>query len=75
MCIRDSKIFGRVKFDRGLQPTYTDSVNPVFNDLSNQPQNEGQLNYTHVFSQNVVNNFIGSVLYYSACLLYTSRCV
>jgi hypothetical protein len=60
------KIFGRVKFDRGLQPTYTDSVNPVFNDLSNQPQNEGQLNYTHVFSQNVVNNFIGSVLYYSA---------
>ena len=26
------KIFGRVKFDRGVQPTYTDSVNPVFND-------------------------------------------
>jgi hypothetical protein len=60
------KIFGRVKFDRGVQPTYTDSVNPVFNDNSVQPQNEGQLNYTHVFSQNVVNNFIGSVLYYSA---------
>lgn len=60
------KIFGRVKFDRGLQPTYTDSVNPVFNDSSNQPQDEGQLNYTHIFSPNVVNNFIGSVLYYSA---------
>jgi hypothetical protein len=60
------KIFGRVKFDRGLQPTYTDSVNPVFNDSSNQPQNEGQLNYTHLFSPNVVNNFIGSVLYYAA---------
>jgi hypothetical protein len=60
------KIFGRVKFDRGLQPTYTDSFNPIFNDSSNQPQNEGQLNYTHVFSPNVVNNFIGSVLYYSA---------
>src|SRR6202161_1678882 len=60
------KIFGRVKFDRGLQPTYTDSINPVFNDSSNQPQNEGQLNYTHLFSPNVVNNFIGSVLYYAA---------
>ncbi|MGH9683048.1 MAG: carboxypeptidase regulatory-like domain-containing protein [Candidatus Acidiferrales bacterium] len=60
------KIFGRVKFDRGVQPTYTDAINPVFNDESIQPQDEGQLNYTHVFSPNVVNNFIGSVLYYSA---------
>jgi Carboxypeptidase regulatory-like domain len=60
------KIFGRVKFDRGTQPTYTDSINPIFNDESIQPQDEGQLNYTHVFSPNVVNNFIGSVLYYSA---------
>jgi len=62
----NDKIFGRVKFDRGLQPTYTDSVNPAFNDSSNQPQDEGQLNYTHLFSPNVVNNFIGSVLYYAA---------
>src|SRR6267154_2918793 len=60
------KLFGRVKFDRGNQPTYTDPINPVFNIQSNQPQNEGQLNYTHVFSPRVVNNFIGSVLYYSA---------
>jgi len=60
------KIFGRVKFDRGNQPTYTDPINPVFNIQSNQPQNEGQLNYTHVFNPRVVNNFIGSVLYYSA---------
>jgi hypothetical protein len=60
------KIFGRVKFDRGNQPTYTDPINPAFNIASNQPQDEGQLNYTHVFSPRVVNNFIGSVLYYSA---------
>jgi hypothetical protein len=60
------KIFGRVKFDRGNQPTYTDPIDPVFNIQSNQPQDEGQLNYTHVFSPRVVNNFIGSVLYYSA---------
>jgi hypothetical protein len=60
------KIFGRVKFDRGVQPTYTDVINPTFNTSSTQPQNEGQLNYTHVFSPTIVNNFIGSVLYYSA---------
>jgi len=63
---QNDKIFGRVKFDRGNQPTYTDPINPVFNIQSNQPQNEGQLNYTHVFNPRVVNNFIGSVLYYSA---------
>jgi hypothetical protein len=62
----NNKIFGRVKFDRGQQPTYTDLINPAFDTFSKQPQDEGQLNYTHVFTPNVVNNFIGSVLYYSA---------
>jgi Carboxypeptidase regulatory-like domain/TonB-dependent Receptor Plug Domain len=62
----NNKIFGRTKFDRGTQPTYTDFINPVFNIHSIQPQDEGQLNYTHVFSPNVVNNLVGSVLWYSA---------
>jgi len=61
-----NQLFGRFKVDRGTQPTYTDSINPTFNDQSIQPQDEGQLNYTHVFSPNMVNNFIGSVLWYSA---------
>jgi hypothetical protein len=65
--ISDSdQIFGRMRFDRGVQPTYTDSINPIFDTNSTQPQNEGQLNYTHIFSPTVVNDFIGSVLYYSA---------
>jgi hypothetical protein len=65
--INDSnKLFGRVRFDRGQQPTYTDLINPAFDTFSTQPQDEGQLNYTHVFTPNIVNNFIGSVLYYSA---------
>jgi hypothetical protein len=62
----NNKIFGRAKFDRGTQPTYTDPVNPVFNIHSIQPQDEGQLNYTHVFSPSMVNNIVGSVLWYSA---------
>jgi len=60
------KLFGRYKHDQGTQPTYTDPINSIFNTVSKQPQNEGQLNYTHTFNPNLVNNFIGSVLYYSA---------
>src|SRR5580704_11818258 len=62
----NDKIFGRVRFDRGVQPTYTDPINTAFNNSSTQPQNEGQLNYTHIFSPTVVNNFIFSDVYYSA---------
>src|SRR5260370_32021406 len=61
-----NKIFGRVKFDRGTQPTYADPINPAFNAISHQPRDEGQLNYTHIFNPSVVNNFIFSDLYYSA---------
>jgi hypothetical protein len=60
------KLFFRFKVDRGSQPTYTDPINPAFNALSIQPENDGQLNYTHVFSGNVVNNFVASLLYYKA---------
>lgn len=63
---QNDRFNGRLKFDRGLQPTYTDAVNPIFNTYSNQPQEEGQLNHTHIFSPTITNNFIGSVLYYSA---------
>jgi len=55
-----------VKFDRGVQPTYTDTINSTFNLTSVQPQDEGQLNYTHIFSPTVVNNFVVSTLFYSA---------
>jgi len=62
----NDKIYARFKTDHGLQPTYTDPINPVFDNNSSQPQYEGQLNYTHIFSPNVVNNFLGSLLWYSA---------
>ena len=62
----NNKIYGRTRFDRGTQPTYTDPVSPVMNIHSVQPQDEGQINFTHIFSPNVVNNIVGSVLWYSA---------
>jgi outer membrane receptor protein involved in Fe transport len=60
------KLFGRVKVDRGTQPTYADPINPAFNAISHQPQDEGQLNYTHIFSPTMTNNAVFSYLYYSA---------
>ena len=60
------KIFFRFKIDRGSQPTYTDPINPAFNALSIQPEDDGQINFTHVVSPNVVNNFVASLLYYKA---------
>jgi Carboxypeptidase regulatory-like domain/TonB-dependent Receptor Plug Domain len=63
---QNDRFSGRLKFDRGTQPTYTDAINPVFNTYSKQPQEEGQLNHTHIFTPNITNSFIGAVLYYSA---------
>jgi outer membrane receptor protein involved in Fe transport len=52
--------------DHGVQATFTDPINPVFNAESNQPQYEGQFNETHSFSNNAVNQFILSGSWYSA---------
>ena len=52
--------------DHGLQATYTDPLNPAFNAQSVQPQYEGQLNETHSFSGNAVNQFILAGSWYSA---------
>ncbi len=60
------KLFGQFGTDHGLQATYTDPINPIFNAQSNQPQYQGQLQETHVFSPETVNQFNTSFLWYSA---------
>lgn len=60
------KVFFRYKQDEGIQPTYTDPINKVFNANSNQPSYEGQANWSHVFGNASVNQFIASGSYYSA---------
>jgi hypothetical protein len=60
------RLFIHFKWDHGVQPTYTDPFTPVFNVNSDQPDYEGQLNWTHTFSQNVVNQFLMTGSYYSA---------
>jgi hypothetical protein len=66
-------IFGHFKIDKGLQATYTDLLTPLFNADSPQPQYEGQLNETHTFSPNVVNQFIFAAIYYRAIFTNTNQ--
>ena len=56
----------RFKHDTGLQPTGTNLLTPSLNLQSVQPEYEGQVNITSIVSPTMVNNFIGSALYYSA---------
>jgi hypothetical protein len=60
------KVFFRFKGDHGFQPTGTSLINPTLNLQSLQPQYEGQINHTYVISPTMVNNFIASILWYSA---------
>jgi hypothetical protein len=59
--------------DRGLQATYTDPINPVFNATSAQPQDQGQMNYTRVINNNMVNQFIMAGSHYSAIFDNSNR--
>lgn len=60
------RAFIHFRTDHGLQATYTDPLNPIFNALSHQPQYEGQIQETHTFGSNSINQFIVSGSYYSA---------
>jgi hypothetical protein len=62
----NDRAFFRVGYDHGLQATYTDPINPLFNGASDQPQWQSQFNETHTFSSTLVNQFIASLAWYSA---------
>jgi len=58
--------FAHFKYDIGTQPTYVDPINTAFDAISDQPDWEGQLQETHSFSPNLVNQFVFSTIWYSA---------
>ncbi len=57
------RLFGHVKVDKGVQPTFTSFLSPLFNVASPQPSYDGQLNETHSFSPNLTNQFVFSASY------------
>jgi len=56
----------RYKDDRGVQATGTDPINPIFNANSVQPEDDGQMVWTHVLNPRMTNQFIMAGMYYSA---------
>ncbi|MHB1022009.1 MAG: TonB-dependent receptor [Acidobacteriaceae bacterium] len=59
-------LFVHFKIDKGVQPTFTSLLDPIFNTQSPQPSYEGQLNENHVFSPNIINQFVFAAVYYRA---------
>ncbi len=65
-------IFGHFKIDKGVQPTFTSLLNPLFNTQSPQPEYEGQLNETHIFTPAIANQFVFALIYYRAIFTNTN---
>jgi outer membrane receptor protein involved in Fe transport len=62
----NDRLFVRMQYDHGTQPSVTDPVNPIFNITSDQPEYQGQLVETHTFSPTLVNQFLMAGTWYSA---------
>jgi Carboxypeptidase regulatory-like domain len=60
------QVFVHGEIDRGNQATYTDPISPVFNIVSNQPEEQGQVGWTHVLGSNKVNSLRAALQYYSS---------
>ena len=62
----NDRAYVHFRSDHGVQATYTDPINSIFDAQSTQPQYEGQLNETHSFGSNATNQFILAGSWYSA---------
>jgi len=60
------RLFVSGRVDRGNQASFTDPINPLFNLVSVQPDDEGQIGWTHLMGTNKVNSFRATLQYYSA---------
>lgn len=60
------RLFVSGRVDRGNQASFTDPINPLFNLVSVQPDDEGQIGWTRLMGTNKVNSFRATLQYYSA---------
>lgn len=61
-----NSIWYRFQSDTGLQAAFTDPINAIFNSYSPQPQYTLVTGYTHIFRQNLVNQFNPGMSWYSS---------
>jgi hypothetical protein len=54
------QVFLHVFTDHGVQATFTNTIDPAFNQSSPQPEWQGQLNETHTLSNRAVNQFLAA---------------
>ena len=62
----NDRLFVRVQHELGLQATFTDPINAVFNAQSVQPEKQAQLQEVHTFGSGAVNQLVIASQWYSA---------
>jgi len=62
----NNMVWYRLQSDTGLQAAYTDPISPLFNAISSQPLYSFAAGYTHIFSQNLVNEFNPAFSWYES---------
>jgi Carboxypeptidase regulatory-like domain len=62
----NDRMFTRIQKEHGLQASITDPISPIFNAQSDQPEYQGQFQWTHAFTNSAVNQFIASGQWYAA---------
>ena len=65
-------VWGKYLDDQGLQTTGINPVNPLFNESSFQPDHQGVLDWTHVFTPTLTNDASTGFLWYSAIFNFVS---
>jgi outer membrane receptor protein involved in Fe transport len=68
----NDSFFTHFKWDYGVQPAFVDPINSAFDAESDQPTYEGQLDETHIFSPDLVNEFNFSTVWYATPFVNTN---
>jgi hypothetical protein len=59
----NDRVFFHVRIDHGLQDSWIDPINSLFNADAQNPMYDGQLNENHTFSPNLINQFLATASY------------
>jgi hypothetical protein len=62
----NDRVFVRLQEDKGVQATFTDQLNPIFNAFSTQPEYQAQVSWNRAFGAKAANNLVLSDQWYSA---------